>query len=166
MNLRQVAARMLPAVAARPNLRHLSKQHQRAAWTRSRLDPRMDLGGVLLLGAPTTEAITGIVGGKMALEAMALEASRRGTTATARGNDHVQHKSKKKQQNQIILPKGATVFKSDVKDELVFDGTDNASLSLACARVNQACNIGNKDERKFLDGIFVSEKTLTNPKED
>ena len=50
----------------------------------------MDLGGVLLLGAPTTEAITGIVGGStMALEAMTLEASRRGTTATARGNDHV-----------------------------------------------------------------------------
>jgi large subunit ribosomal protein L9e len=58
------------------------------------------------------------------------------------------------------------VFKSaDVKDELTFDGPDNASLSLACARTNQACKIGKKDERKFLDGIFVSEKTLTAPRD-
>lgn len=71
-----------------------------------------------------------------------------------------------KKSHLIQLPPGATVFKSDVKDELVFDGTDIGSLSLACARTNQACGIGNKDERKFLDGIFVSEKTLTNPKEE
>ena len=72
-----------------------------------------------------------------------------------------------KKSHFIHLPKGATVYQSkDVKDELVFDGIDNATLSLACARTNQACQIGNKDERKFLDGIFVSEKTLTNPKEE
>jgi len=71
-----------------------------------------------------------------------------------------------KKSHHIKLPDGATVTKSsDVKDELVFDGIDNASLSLACARVNQACGIGNKDERKFLDGIFVSEKTLIQPKD-
>ena len=71
-----------------------------------------------------------------------------------------------KKSHHIKLPDGATVTKSkDVKDELVFDGIDNASLSLACARVNQACGIGNKDERKFLDGIFVSEKTLIEPKD-
>lgn len=71
-----------------------------------------------------------------------------------------------KKSHFIKLPPGATVYKSsDVKDELVFDGIDNASLSLACARTNQACGIGNKDERKFLDGIFVSEKTLTDPKD-
>lgn len=40
----------------------------------------------------------------------------------------------------IVLPPGSTVFKSaDVKDELVFDGIDNAAISLVCARTNQAC---------------------------
>merc|ERR1712046_526581 len=53
----------------------------------------------------------------------------------------------------------------DVKDELIFDGIDNALLSQSCARVSQVCKIGNKDERKFLDGIFVSQKTLTQPKD-
>ena len=71
-----------------------------------------------------------------------------------------------KKSHHIELPAGATVTKTtDVKDELVFDGIDNASLSLACARVNQACSIGDKDDRKFLDGIFVSEKTLIEPKD-
>merc|ERR1712216_1057998 len=69
-----------------------------------------------------------------------------------------------KKSHHIKLPEGATVTKSaDVKDELVFDGPDNATLSLACARTCQACGIGNKDERKFLGGIFVSEKTLIAP---
>lgn len=71
-----------------------------------------------------------------------------------------------KKSHFIKLTNGTTVHKSDVKDELVFDGIDNAALSLACARTNQSCGIGNKDERKFLDGIFVSEKTLTNPKDE
>lgn len=72
-----------------------------------------------------------------------------------------------KRPHTIQLPAGCTVFASkDVKDELVFDGIDNAKLSLACARVGQVCRIGDKDERKFLDGIFVSQKTLTDPKED
>ena len=45
-----------------------------------------------------------------------------------------------KKSHFIKLPPGATVTKSaDVKDELLFDGPDNASLSLACARTNQAC---------------------------
>ena len=64
-----------------------------------------------------------------------------------------------KKSHLIQLPKGATVFKSEVKDELVFDGIDNATLSLACAQTNQSCGIGNKDERKFLDGIYVTTKT-------
>ena len=58
-----------------------------------------------------------------------------------------------------MLP-GCTVKLSDsVKDELIFDGIDNAAISLCCSVVSQSCNIGNKDDRKFLDGIYVSEKT-------
>ena len=72
-----------------------------------------------------------------------------------------------KKAHLIVLQPGTTVYLSkDVKDELVFDGICNAAVSLSCAQISQVCNIGEKDERKFLDGIFVSEKTLTNPKED
>merc|ERR550514_726714 len=71
-----------------------------------------------------------------------------------------------KKVHAIKMQPGVTVFSNkDVKDELVFDGTDNAMVSLSCAQVGQVCGIGKKDERKFLDGIFVSEKTKTNPKD-
>lgn len=72
-----------------------------------------------------------------------------------------------KKSHFIHMPPGSKVWRSpDVKDELNFDGIDNAQISLAAARTNQACKIGKKDERKFLDGIFVSQKTLIDPKED
>ena len=71
-----------------------------------------------------------------------------------------------KKTHLIKLAKDCKVFlNKDAKDELVFDGIDKHALSQSCARVTQVCNIGNKDERKFLDGIFVSQKTLTNPKD-
>lgn len=72
-----------------------------------------------------------------------------------------------KKVHKINLYPGCTVhLNPSVKDELVFDGLDNAALSLCCAQVNQVCKIGDKDERKFLDGIYVSEKSLTDPIED
>ena len=67
----------------------------------------------------------------------------------------------------INLYPGCTVTLSkDVKDELVFDGIDNGLVSLCCSQVSQVCRIGDKDERKFLDGVFVSEKTLIEPRDD
>merc|ERR1712203_93822 len=67
----------------------------------------------------------------------------------------------------INLQPGCTVFKStDTQHEIVFDGTDIGALSLSCSQVSQVCKVGRKDERKFLDGIFVSEKTLTDPKDE
>lgn len=72
-----------------------------------------------------------------------------------------------KKSHIIKLNEGCSVFSSkDVKDELVFDGRDIGLLSQTCARVCQVCKIGKKDERKFLDGIFVSQKTLTAPKDE
>ena len=67
----------------------------------------------------------------------------------------------------IHLQPGCSVQKSkEFQTEIIFDGIDNAALSLSCAQVNQVCRVGRKDQRKFLDGIYVSEKTLTDPKED
>jgi len=54
---------------------------------------------------------------------------------------------------------------TEVKDELIFEGIDNALVSLSCAQVAQVCKIGTKDERKFLDGIFVSEKGVIKARE-
>jgi len=72
-----------------------------------------------------------------------------------------------KKPHLIKLHPGCTVYQSkDVKDELVFDGIDNALLSNSTARIMQCCQVGDKDERKFLDGIFVSEKTVTDPKDE
>merc|ERR1712051_882243 len=53
-----------------------------------------------------------------------------------------------------------------VKDELVFEGPDNAAVSLCAARTSQVCKTGPKDHRKFLDGIYVSAKEKIEPKEE
>jgi len=47
---------------------------------------------------------------------------------------------------------------SDVKDQIEISGTDVTKVSLSCARISQACTVKHKDIRKFLDGIYVSEK--------
>merc|ERR1712110_1272743 len=63
-------------------------------------------------------------------------------------------------QDKTVEMIGKTTVKltpaNEVKDELVFEGVDNAALSLCCARVSQVCKTGRKDVRKFLDGIYVS----------
>ena len=53
---------------------------------------------------------------------------------------------------------------TEVKDQLIVDGNDLSLVSLVCAQIKQVCKIGRKDERKFLDGIFVSKKELVDPK--
>ncbi len=53
-----------------------------------------------------------------------------------------------------VTVKGSTAF----KDEIILEGCDNQNVSLTCALINQCCNVGKKDIRKFLDGIYVSYK--------
>ena len=74
-----------------------------------------------------------------------------------------------KKSHLIKMQEGCTVSMStakDVKNELIFEGIDNAKVSLCCAQINGVCKIKQKDERKFLDGIFVSSKELVDPKDD
>jgi len=47
---------------------------------------------------------------------------------------------------------------SDIKDEIVLEGNDIQHVSRTCALVQQICAVKRKDLRKFLDGIYVSEK--------
>ncbi|XP_052040612.1 60S ribosomal protein L9-like [Apodemus sylvaticus] len=44
------------------------------------------------------------------------------------------------------------------KDELILDGNDIELVSNSAALIQQATTVKNKDIRKFLDGIYVSEK--------
>ena len=60
---------------------------------------------------------------------------------------------------KVVMQPGCKVrLGADVKDELIFEGIDKEAVSLGCAQLCQACSIGTKDERKFLDGVFVSER--------
>ena len=47
---------------------------------------------------------------------------------------------------------------ANVKDQIELFGIDIAKVSLSAAKIQQATNIRHKDLRKFLDGIYVSEK--------
>jgi large subunit ribosomal protein L9e len=68
-----------------------------------------------------------------------------------------------KQAKRIDMLLGTTVkLNPDQKDELIFEGIDNQNVSLSCSQVSQICKIGDKDNRKFLDGIYVSERGLMN----
>jgi large subunit ribosomal protein L9e len=47
----------------------------------------------------------------------------------------------------------------NVKDELVLTGNSLENVSQSAADIQQICRVRNKDIRKFLDGIYVSERT-------
>ena len=53
---------------------------------------------------------------------------------------------------------GVTISKTE-KDELVLAGNDVEYVSESAALIQQSCAVTNKDIRKFLDGIYVSERT-------
>ncbi|ORX44600.1 ribosomal protein L6 [Hesseltinella vesiculosa] len=46
------------------------------------------------------------------------------------------------------------------KDELVLTGNDLDNVSQSAADIQQTCLVKNKDIRKFLDGIYVSERNV------
>lgn len=52
------------------------------------------------------------------------------------------------------------VRSNDVKDELIITGNNIENVSRTCALINQSCLVRNKDIRKFLDGIYISERGL------
>jgi large subunit ribosomal protein L9e len=61
---------------------------------------------------------------------------------------------------RVKMRKDTKITKStDVKDQLVLVGNDLDAVAQSAADVQQACKVRNKDIRKFLDGIYVSERS-------
>ena len=71
-----------------------------------------------------------------------------------------------KRVRKVELLEGVSYVRSaDVKDQIELVGNDIAMVSLTCAKIQQSTNVRKKDLRKFLDGIYVSEKGA-NPEEE
>ncbi|KAL0949433.1 hypothetical protein HGRIS_009493 [Hohenbuehelia grisea] len=60
----------------------------------------------------------------------------------------------------INMLDGVTISESKAqKDELILEGNDIDNVSQSAASIQGICRVRNKDIRKFLDGIYVSDKS-------
>jgi large subunit ribosomal protein L9e len=57
-----------------------------------------------------------------------------------------------------MLPGVSFVPSKDLKDEFILEGNDLELVSRSAALIQQSTTVHDKDIRKFLDGIYVSEK--------
>lgn len=65
-----------------------------------------------------------------------------------------------KANRHVTMLPGVTCQNSKAqKDELVLESNDVEAVSRCCALIQQSTSVKRKDIRKFLDGIYVSEKT-------
>ncbi|GAB6033269.1 60S ribosomal protein L9 [Chamberlinius hualienensis] len=61
---------------------------------------------------------------------------------------------------RVKMAPGVTCVNSTKqKDELILDGNDIELVSQSAAKIQQSTTVKRKDIRKFLDGLYVSEKT-------
>eukprot|EP01112_Ceratiomyxa_fruticulosa_P006926 TRINITY_DN1787_c0_g1_i2.p1 TRINITY_DN1787_c0_g1~~TRINITY_DN1787_c0_g1_i2.p1 ORF type:complete len:192 (-),score=26.97 TRINITY_DN1787_c0_g1_i2:188-763(-) len=62
---------------------------------------------------------------------------------------------------RVEMLDGVTVTRTEkVKDEIVLTGNSLENVSQSAASIHQCCAIKVKDIRKFLDGIYVSERNV------
>jgi len=59
---------------------------------------------------------------------------------------------------KVRMHEGVTCQNSGQKDELIVEGNDIEAVSQSAALIQQSTTVKNKDIRKFLDGLYVSEK--------
>ena len=60
---------------------------------------------------------------------------------------------------RVTMQKGVDVeVTKGVKDQLEITGNSLEGVSQSAADIQQICRVRNKDIRKFLDGLYVSEK--------
>merc|ERR1712031_44325 len=68
---------------------------------------------------------------------------------------------------RVRMHGGVTVENSKgQKDELIVSGNSIEAVSQSAALIQQSTTVKNKDIRKFLDGLYVSEKTTVEKDED
>lgn len=60
---------------------------------------------------------------------------------------------------RVPMLAGVTVETTEQKDEIVLRGCDLQNVSQSAATIQNLTKVKNKDIRKFLDGIYVSERT-------
>ena len=79
---------------------------------------------------------------------------------TLNGNDvEIRNFLGEKRVRKVKLQEGVKYVRSaDVKDQIELSGNDIAMVSLTAAQIQGQTNVRKKDLRKFLDGIYVSEK--------
>lgn len=59
----------------------------------------------------------------------------------------------------VNMLSGVVVAESKAqKDELILEGNDIDMVSQSAASIQGVCRVRNKDIRKFLDGIYVSDR--------
>ncbi|CAR24996.1 60S ribosomal protein L9-B [Lachancea thermotolerans] len=64
-----------------------------------------------------------------------------------------------KQVRMVPVREGVSIdFSTNQKDEIVLSGNSIENVSQNAADIQQICRVRNKDIRKFLDGIYVSQK--------
>ncbi|SCW02008.1 LAFE_0E12112g1_1 [Lachancea fermentati] len=64
-----------------------------------------------------------------------------------------------KKVREVPVREGVEIeFSTTQKDEIVLSGNSIENVSQNAADIQQICRVRNKDIRKFLDGIYVSEK--------
>jgi large subunit ribosomal protein L9e len=76
-------------------------------------------------------------------------------------SDHIEIKNfiGQRQVRRLKLHPGVTISKSSgVKDEFILEGNDVTLVSQSAALIQQSCQARHKDVRKFLDGVYVSER--------
>merc|ERR1712054_277601 len=61
---------------------------------------------------------------------------------------------------RVPMLEGVTVDRSEVKDEIILESNNVENLGISASQIQQCTKVKNKDIRKFLDGIYVSEKGL------
>lgn len=64
-----------------------------------------------------------------------------------------------KRVRRIRMLEGVTVALTDQKDEIQLSGNHIELVSQSAASIQQATAVKDKDTRKFLDGIYVSERS-------
>lgn len=57
-----------------------------------------------------------------------------------------------------MRPGVEVVASQNQKDQIELSGNDLENVSQSAADIQQICRVRNKDIRKFLDGLYVSER--------